>query len=73
MTKTNQILGISQFCPKLCMQVEDYTIKFPKFQVPKLCGSWDIYTEKCANFGGPICYLYIPNIPNDKWSSSAFD
>ena len=60
---SNQIFGhIWDLHKKLCMQVEkDYTNKFPKSQVHKLCGRRDIYIQKCVIFGGKSCYFYIPN------------
>ena len=46
------------------MQVEkNYTYEFPKFQVYKLCGGWDIYIQKRVVFDRKICSFYIPNIP----------
>ena len=60
---SNQILVIFQICPKVCMPVETgYTNWYSKFQVYKLCGSWDIYIHKCVIFVWRICYFCIPNI-----------
>ena len=58
-----KFLPISQNYLKFCTQVEkDYTNEFAKFQVHILCGSRDIYIQKCVIFGGQICYFYISNI-----------
>ena len=44
---------VSQICSKLCTHVEkDCTNLFPKFYVRKLCGSRDIYIQKCVIWGG---------------------
>ena len=54
-----KFLAKFQICWKLCLCVEkDYTNKFSKFQVPKLCGSWDIHIKKSVVFGRMICYFY---------------
>ena len=42
------------------MQVEmDSTNQFPKFQVRKMCESWDIYIQNWVISGGWICYFNI--------------
>ena len=54
---------MSHIFSKLCMRVEnDYTNEFPKFQVHKLCWSWDIYIQKCVIFSSWNGYFYILNI-----------
>ena len=56
-----KLLAIFQICPKLCVQVEDdYTNWFPKFQVRKRCGSWDITSKSVWLFGERVYYFYIP-------------
>ena len=50
-------LAISQICPKLDLQVEGYAKEFLRFQVHKLCGSRDIYIQKCV-----FSYFYLLNI-----------
>ena len=64
---------MSHIFSKLCMRVEnDYTNEFPKFQVHKLCWSWDIYIQKCVIFSSWNGYFYIQYL-SDQWCNFCFD
>ena len=45
-----KFLAIFKVYLKFFMHIEDYTNEFPKFQVHKLCGSWNVYIQKCVIF-----------------------